>query len=111
MKAQDFRLVYITCKDQNEAKHLSQKLLEHRLVACTNILGEIASFYWWKGRIQNELEVTLIAKSRKDKVDDLIKMTKKHHSYQCPCIVTLELQEGNPDYLTWLEEQLSEPVT
>jgi len=29
---------------------------------------------------------------------------KELHSYEVPCIVSLPIEKGNPDYLKWIKE-------
>ncbi len=81
---------------------LARGLVEARLAACANILGEIRSIYWWQGKIEEGCEVALIAKTRADLVEECIAKVKELHSYSCPCVITLPIMEGNPTYLEWL---------
>ena len=55
-------LIYITCKDEEEAVKISKHLLEKRLIACSN-MHPIRSMYWWQGKIQDEKEFVIIAKT------------------------------------------------
>jgi len=67
-------LVYITCKDEEEAVKISKHLLEKRLIACSN-MHPIRSMYWWNSKIQDEREVVIIAKTL-DKNYEKIKSLK-----------------------------------
>jgi periplasmic divalent cation tolerance protein len=102
MPSQEFRLLYITAANSEEAMRLARGLVEARLAACANILGEIRSIYWWQGKIEEGGEVALIAKTRADLVEECIAKVKELHSYSCPCVITLPIMEGNPTYLEWL---------
>jgi periplasmic divalent cation tolerance protein len=101
----EFRLLYITCANRDEAEKIADALVEARLAACANILGEISSVYWWQGKLTRDREVALTAKTRADLVDAAIVRVKQLHSYQVPCVVALPLLEGNPDYFAWLEAE------
>jgi periplasmic divalent cation tolerance protein len=35
----------------------------------------------------------------------LIAKFKSLHSYEVPCVVTLPILEGNPDFLAWVERE------
>ena len=98
-------LIYITCKDQKEAKSISKKLLEDRLVACTNI-HPIESMYWWKGKIQEGSEVVLLAKTKEDNYEKIEQAVKKLHSYDIPCIIKLGA-ECNKEYDGWVDKVIS----
>ena len=55
-------IIYITCKDEEEAVKISKHLLDKKLIACSN-MHPIRSMYFWKGKIQDEKEVVIIAKT------------------------------------------------
>lgn len=100
-------LIYITTSEIMESKKIATKLLEERLVACTNIIPQITSLYLWKGKLETDNESILIAKTREDKVDQVIEMVKELHSYETPCILQLEVKKGSEEYLQWMENELS----
>ena len=98
-------LVYITTKDKDEARRIGKELVKTRLAACVNIIDNMNSMYWWEGKIQDDQEVILIAKTRQSLVKKLIKKVKSIHSYSTPCIISLPILDGNSDYLDWLEKE------
>ena len=98
-------LVYITTKDKAEARKIGQELVKTRLAACINIIDNMNSMYWWQGKIQDDNEAILIAKTKQSLVKKLIKKVKSLHSYSCPCIISLPILEGNKDYLQWLSKE------
>jgi periplasmic divalent cation tolerance protein len=98
-------LIYITTKDKEEARKIGKELVESRLAACINIIENVNSMYWWEGKIQNEGEAVLIAKTKESLVPELIEKVKSMHSYDCPCVVSLPILDGNKDYLEWLQKE------
>jgi periplasmic divalent cation tolerance protein len=98
----DFCLLYITAAHREEAEKIATALVEERLAACANILGEISSVYWWQGKLTKDREVALTLKTRADLVEAAIARVKALHSYTVPCVVALPLVAGNPDYFAWL---------
>lgn len=99
-------LAYITTSDKAEAQRIGKALVEKKLAACVNILDGMQSMYWWEGKIEQANEVVLLAKTSEEKVDTLVAVVKSLHSYDVPCVVTLPVLGGNPDYLKWLKESL-----
>ena len=99
------RFVYITVADMHEAKKIGRILLEKRLAACINLLDGMESMYWWEGAIEESREVVLIAKTTQRLVSALIAAVKENHSYECPCIVTLPIETGNPAFLKWISDE------
>ncbi len=97
-------LIYITCKDKEEARKISKALLEKRLIACSNIFP-IESMYWWKGGIEQDNEYVILAKTRSCLYSEIKGFVEEIHSYQCPAIVKIDA-EANEDYTRWVKGQL-----
>ena len=55
--------VFITAPNSDEAARLADMLISSHLAACVQILPEIQSVYFWKGNIERQTEVLLIAKT------------------------------------------------
>jgi periplasmic divalent cation tolerance protein len=99
----EYRSIYITARDENEAKKLGQILVWEKLVACVNYFP-VKSIYWWKGDVEEGKETALIAKTRAELVERVIERVKLLHSYEVPCVVSWIIEKGNPDYLAWIKE-------
>ncbi len=95
--------IYITTGSEDEARRIGRTLVEEKLAACVNIFP-IESIYRWQGNIEEEGEVAMFVKTRGELVDQVIDRVKELHSYEVPCIVSLPIAKGNPDYLKWIEE-------
>ena len=99
-------LVYMTMKSKKEALAIGNELVANRLAACVNIIDQMNSIYRWDGEIHYDSEVVMIAKTLSSKVPELIEIVKANHSYECPCIVTLPIISGNPDFLNWIAREV-----
>ncbi len=98
-----YRSIYITTKDEDEARKIGRTLVDEKLAACVNILP-IKSIYRWEGEIQEEGEAAMLVKTKAELADKVIERVKELHSYEVPCIVSFSIDKGNPDYLKWIEE-------
>ena len=58
------------------------------------------------GKIQDDTEAVLIAKTTSLRLPELIARVRALHSYDCPCIVSLPVSGGNPDFLDWVGAQV-----
>ena len=94
--------LYVTCTTAIEAETIARALVGERLAACANVLGAMQSFYWWNGEVQNESEVALVLKTRRELADAATQRIKALHSYDCPCVVALDISGGNADFLNWI---------
>ncbi len=99
-----FRWVYVTCRDRTEAGKIAELVVKERLAACANWFP-VRSVYWWDGRMERASETALVLKTTAGKVKPLIAAIRKVHSYKVPCIETLPILEGNPDYLQWIRHE------
>jgi len=99
------RFIYVTAANAEQAKTIAEALVRERLVACANFLAPVASIYWWQGQVQRDTEAVLIAKTRAELVERVIARVKALHSYTVPCVVSLPIEAGNPDFLAWIEAE------
>lgn len=97
-------LLYVTCRDGNEAKSLAKELFEKKLIACANMFA-MESMYEWEGKLNEESEVVLLLKTEEDKSSQAKEEIKARHSYNVPCILELKA-DANQEYADWLQGQL-----
>lgn len=93
---------YVTAGSREEALAIGRTLVEERLAACANVLGGMTSIYWWQGAVEQASEAVLILKTRTELVERLTARVTEIHSYECPCVVALPIEAGNPPYLDWI---------
>ena len=97
-------LAYIVCKDAVEAEKISLHLLKKRLIACANIFP-IRSMYWWKGKMMNEAENVIIAKTNEGNFNKVVNEVKKIHSYEIPCILRID-SSANKEFEKWADKEM-----
>ena len=102
-----FYSVYITTPNIEEARNIGITLIGEKLAACVNFWEGIHSIYEWDGKIVEESECILIAKTHSEKIDSLIKKIEEIHSYQVPCIVALPLESGSNPFFEWIRKQVN----
>ena len=103
--------IYMTAGSKTEAQKIGKALVESRLAACVNILDNMQSIYRWEEKVQEDAEVVLIAKTTESLVAELIDKVKSLHSYDCPCIVSVAIDGGHPDFLAWIGAEVRDGVT
>ena len=98
-------IVLITAPDYEIARKIASRLVEKQLAACANILPGIESIFRWQGEVQNESEILLFIKTRRELLHThLIPEVKALHPYQTPEIVALPVLDGASDYLEWMDQ-------
>jgi len=103
----DAIVVFMTAANGEEATRLAEMLVGAHLAACVQILPEMESVYRWQGKIERQSEVLLIAKTTREKFDDLEREVRALHSYDTPEIVAVPIVTGSAPYLEWLSKAAS----
>jgi len=98
------RVVFISVP-RDEANKLARTLVEKRLAACINIVPKIESFFWWDDAVQKDEEALLIAKTTRQRIDELMRYVQANHPYEFPEVISLPLSEGLPDYVAWIKKE------
>ena len=96
------RFIYMTAVSLDEAQRIGRELVSSKLAACVNILPQMQSIYVWEGKLQEDAEVVLIAKTTAARAPELVASVKSLHSYSVPCIVSLAVEDGYPPFLDWI---------
>ena len=100
----DYKLFYMTCKNKVEANKIAYALVKKDLVACANIIPNVKSYFKWnKKKINIVNESILVGKTVKKNMNKIITHVKKISSYEFPCIVFVDIKNGNKDFLRWIK--------
>lgn len=98
-------MIYVTTGSKKEALDIGRALVEARLAACANVIGNVTSVFRWQGQIEEEAEAVLILKTRRGLVDEATAKIKDLHSYDCPCVLSYAITGGNGDFLDWIVKE------
>ncbi len=94
----------MTVESDSQATAISRALVGKGLVACVNIIPGVRSIFQWEGKVTEEQEFLLLAKTVKSVFSQLTSVVKSLHAYEVPEIIALPIQDGNEEYLTWIQE-------
>lgn len=103
-------LIYITCKDKEQAEFIGRTLLDKKLCACINIIPGMQSLYFWPpktGELETANETILIIKSLESKYKEIEDKVREIHSYKNPCIFSWKIDQVSPQYYEWIKGELS----
>ncbi len=89
-----------------KGQELTDFIVENKLGACVNVVPEVSSVYWWKGKVEKDKEALLVVKTLASKFGQLVEKVKEVHPYTVPEIIALPIVAGNEDYLRWIEESI-----
>ena len=108
VKDSEYVAVFITAADDEEARLISQALLEQKKVACANIIAGVSSQFWWQDKIDSANESLLIVKTTASLLNKVVTLVQEAHSYDNPEIIALPIIGGSQDYLEWIGRVVDE---
>ncbi len=103
-----FCYVVTLTSSQEEAKKIAHSLVDKNLAACVNIMQGVTSVYKWKDTVQEDSEFMVWAKTKKSIFEEVKKDIKQNHSYELPAIIMLDITDGLPEFLRWIDENTIE---
>ena len=101
-------LVYTTWPSIVEAEQAGRAMVERRLAACVNILPGMISHYWWEGKIERAEEIVMFVKTRATLAQVVADAVKERHGYKTPAIMTLPVENVDPDYHAWIAKETTQ---
>ncbi|KAM3659969.1 LOW QUALITY PROTEIN: protein CutA [Ammospiza maritima maritima] len=99
-------VVFVTCLNEHIARDIARAIMDRRLAACVNILPKSSALYFWKGELEESTEILLLVKTRTSKIGELSNYVRSIHPFEIPDIISLPIEQGNPAYLRWMEENV-----
>jgi len=106
----DFIVVLITAPSAADARRIARTLVEERLAACVNVLPACESIYRWEGKVVEESEVMLVAKTSREQFPELARRVGEIHSYAVPEVIGLPLVEVAERYKSFLSDSVPRKV-
>lgn len=100
-----YRILYLTVPNAETGRTLARRMVEERLAACAHLLPAGESFYRWEGKLMEEAEQVIIAKTRADVAEQAIAKIAEWHEYEVPCVLSLPIDVGHQPFLRWIEAE------
>ena len=101
-------LVVVTSLPTMEAAMaLARALVEQNLAACVQLADGIQSIYRWEGRVCEEQEVLLSAKTTKAKWLEISAFIQNAHPYDLPEILAFTPEQYEKQYGKWVESEVN----
>ncbi len=97
-------VVMVTAPTEEEAASIGRTVVEEGLAACCNIVPRVRSIYTWQDKVCDEDEVLCLMKTRKALFSGLKDRIIELHSYDVPEVISLDIEGGHRDYLSWIDD-------
>jgi periplasmic divalent cation tolerance protein len=95
-------LVMTSLPNEDAAKALAKQLIDVHLAACVQIQLGVQSIYRWEGRVCEEQEVVLVAKTTAEQWSAISAFIKQNHPYDVPEIIAQPITHSHSDYARWV---------
>jgi periplasmic divalent cation tolerance protein len=104
-------LVIVTSLPNMEAaKTLAKSLVEAHLAACVQISEGLYSIYRWEGKICEEQEVLLSAKTVSHQWEEICSFIKASHPYDLPEILAFSPEQYEQQYGQWVGSEVNSKI-
>jgi periplasmic divalent cation tolerance protein len=101
-------LVVVTSLPSLEvAQRLARDLVEQKLAACVQLIGGIQSIYRWEGKVCEESEVLLSAKTTVNQWPTISSFIQKNHPYDLPEILAFTPEQYSEQYGEWVNSEVN----
>jgi periplasmic divalent cation tolerance protein len=98
------RIYYVTLNTDDEARRISQELLERQLAVCTNWFP-ITCAYRWEGKLVEEPETVLLVKTQAGYREALEQVLRRHINYT-NLIAEIAPESVNESFLNWVNAEV-----
>ena len=92
---------------EQQAVEISEELVARRLATCVNILPCLRSIYRWKGKVCEDTEYLLMAKTRRSLFSVVSETIRELHSYELPEILEFAVSGAEANFHQWVIDMAS----
>jgi periplasmic divalent cation tolerance protein len=96
----------MTAPDRAVAEEIVDQLVRERLIACGNLVGDVASIYRWQGAVERAAEILVIMKTTVAQAPQVIGRVRDLHPYDVPEVLFLPVIIGNETYVQWVRDNV-----
>lgn len=101
----NYCIIYTTVEKLSHAERLAEDIVNTKMAACVNIIPGMRSVYRWEGDVKMANETVMMIKTERRLESDVIAEVKRLHPYETPAVITLPIEGGCPEYLSWISEE------
>jgi periplasmic divalent cation tolerance protein len=96
-------IVLTTWPASSDAGAFARTLVDERLAACVNVLGQMQSTYRWQDAIETDAERQIVIKTTESKLPRLRARLQELHPYEVPELLVVRTDDGGEAYLAWVQ--------
>lgn len=97
-------VVVTTVGTEEQALDIAHQLVSRRLAACVNILPAVRSIFRWKGKVNDDSELLLLAKTVPANFEAVRAVMVELNSYELPEILGFPASYADEAFAKWVAE-------
>ena len=97
-------LIWCPFPDRESAPQAAHKLLDEKLIACANLVGELESIFEWEGQRETGAEIGALFKTDASLLDAAIQCLEHLHPYDTPAITGWHCDSAGERTQAWLSQ-------
>lgn len=105
--ANDLLVVVTSLPNLEAATALARALVEANLAACVQMSEGLYSVYRWEGKVCEEQEILLSAKTIAHRWDEICAFIKESHPYDLPEILAFSPKQYEQQYGDWVQAEVN----
>jgi len=98
--------VQTTFASADDATRVASALLAEKLAACCQIVPGLTSLYVWEGKLREEPEVLLLAKTTERRWPELRDRVIELHPYDTPEVIATVVSHVSFEYMAWVKDSV-----
>jgi len=110
IKADSLLVVVTTLPNMEVATALAKSLVEAHLAACVQVTEGLYSVYLWEGKLCEEHEVLLSAKTVSHQWEEICRFVKEAHPYDLPEIFAYSPEQYDQQYGHWVSTEVNSKI-
>lgn len=95
-------LIYAPFPDRESARSVAVALLDEKLIACANLLGEVESLYEWNGERGESREIGVLFKTDASLLERAVARIEALHPYRTPAVLGWKCDAAGAETAAWL---------
>lgn len=95
-------LIYAPFPDRKSARTVAGQLLDEKLIACANLLGEVEALYEWEGERGEGREIGVLFKTDAALLVRAVARIEALHPYETPAVLGWKCDAPGHATAAWL---------
>lgn len=98
----NLKFLYCPIENIETARKIAKNLILGKIAVCVNILPKGETYVLWDGDLSEGGEYIMMIKVTAQNHQKAVDMILTHHDYQCPAILTLNIEDANQAFKDWV---------